>query len=336
MNSVEKKPILENLEKAGKLLQLVAGRGFQFFEYDAMRDSLLLYDHDLNPKKRVEGYMDLLKSSPRIHPEDRWKAIEFCRGKLRGAVTIRVIDKAGKIRRKVVESTLVYKNENETFLVGVFGDAISSSARQEYLEDQILRDVLTGLYNKRAAKEMVDEYICHRVSEESCGMLVVDIDNFKHVNDRYGHLFGDKAVVELGDLLRMTFDSRDIVARVGGDEFMVFVKGIERALLEEKSEELVRNIRRLHFPYPDYTMTCSVGVSFLPHGHYGFDYNQLFENSDRALYRAKKKGRDCYEFCEELVHVQVPELYEKPSLLLGGGVKTQNERKRSTEHPRDD
>ena len=134
----------------------------------------------------------------------------------------------------------------------------------------------------------------------SCGMMVVDIDYFKSVNDVFGHLFGDTVLQEIARLFTVIFDKKDILVRAGGDEFVIFLKDVSHPTLVKKTARLVEAVRELKFSKQKYSMSCSIGVCFLPENVSGYTYEQLFENADWALYRAKENGKNRYEFCDNL------------------------------------
>ena len=142
--------------------------------------------------------------------------------------------------------------------------------------------------------------------------MVIDIDYFKYANDTYGHLFGDQVLVALANLLKLLFDEKDVLMRAGGDEFVVFLKDIGHSTLVKKAMNLVKAVRELSFEGKDYSLTCSVGVCFLAANVSGYSYDQLFENADWALYRAKENGRNRYVFCDSLQRFELSENEQPP------------------------
>lgn len=150
------------------------------------------------------------------------------------------------------------------------------------------------------AKTLIDRYLGEKDPYASCGLLVIDVDFFKNVNDRYGHLFGDKVLQEFARLLDTLFKRGDVLARIGGDEFLVFMKDAGHSVVLKKARQLSEAVRKLVFEENDYCMTCSIGVCFLPENVSGYSYEQLFENADWALYQAKENGRNQYAFCDNL------------------------------------
>lgn len=179
-------------------------------------------------------------------------------------------------------------------------EKLTDREKLRVLEDQVKRDSMTGLYNHFYGKELMNEYLIHKTPYSSCGMLVVDIDYFKAVNDTYGHLFGDQVLITLARLFERLFRPDDIIMRAGGDEFVILLKDIRNAALVKRATELVETVRELKFGDSGYSMTCSVGVCFLPENQSGYTYDQLFENADWALYKAKEDGKNRCAFCDHL------------------------------------
>lgn len=156
------------------------------------------------------------------------------------------------------------------------------------------RDSLTGLYNRSAFEKTVSAYI-HGTEHEPCGMLMLlDIDNFKDINDQKGHLEGDKALQETARILGNTFRQEDVIGRWGGDEFLIFIKGhIRREILEQRLQRLLDALRSAD----SVPLASSIGVTFVQRD--GYDYNHSLKQADIALYRSKKNGKDRYCFFED-------------------------------------
>lgn len=307
-------PLLADTERLEKLIALLKGNGNSVFEYLTEEKKMILYDDHLEVVREIPDYLAYIRNNLHIHPEDQWKVVEFFSGTCRGTIEIRVTEETGRIARKVLDATLIPgKDGEQDVLMGVDRDVTEEKTRQRLLEDQAKRDSLTKLYNHYSGKKLIEEYLHSRTPYSSCGMMIVDIDYFKNVNDIYGHLFGDTVLVELAKLFKMLFDEKDVVMRAGGDEFVILLKDIEHARLVKKAMQLVEAMRNLKFSQNNYAMTCSVGVCFLPENVSGYTYNQLFANADWALYRAKENGRNCYEFCDDLKRYEVVKWRETDS-----------------------
>lgn len=271
------------------------------FSYLLEEGTLIVYNSAMEVLQKIPDYLSYLKEDTQIHPEDRWKAIEFYEGRMRGPIEVRTVEDDGRVARKILSASLWEDPAlGKTVLAGSTRDITAQKDRESALEVQAKRDSLTMLYNRLAGRELINEYLNHKNPYAACGMMVVDIDYFKSINDVYGHLFGDEVLKEMAKLLTMIFDRKDILVRAGGDEFVIFVKDISHAVLVNKAMQLVQGVRKLKFSESSYSMTCSAGVCFLPENVSGYTYEQLFENADWALYRAKENGRNRYEFCDDL------------------------------------
>jgi diguanylate cyclase (GGDEF)-like protein len=271
------------------------------FEFDQKAKKLTIYMENLETGKEIPDFPDCLSENPRIAPEDLWKTQSFFRGDLRGPIEFPYQEKSGQARRKILDIVpLPAGGEAEGILLGTIRDVTEEKNREELLREQARKDSLTGLYNHLFGKELISQYLERKNPYDSCGMMVMDIDYFKNVNDTYGHLFGDEVLAGLARFLVMFFDRKDIVLRMGGDEFVVFLKDISREVLTRKARQLVEGVRSLVFSEKEYSMTCSVGVCYLPENVSGYTYDQLFSNADWALYRAKENGRNRYAFCDTL------------------------------------
>jgi diguanylate cyclase (GGDEF)-like protein len=169
---------------------------------------------------------------------------------------------------------------------------------QMRLAESALRDPLTGLYNRRHFEERVGaELAAAQRHGRAVSLLVLDVDRFKSINDRYGHLAGDEALRMIASVLRETLRREDVVARYGGEEFVVIARetglGGGGALGERIRGAVER--ARLTWQGHDVGLTVSIGVTvsigiteYVP----GKTEKELFETADRALYLAKEGGRN--------------------------------------------
>lgn len=160
-------------------------------------------------------------------------------------------------------------------------------------------DYLTGLYNKETITQLINDILEKSEKSDEHALMVIDIDHFKNINDSFGHLFGDRVIAEIGGTILSVFDHNDIIGRMGGDEFCVFmIQPDDDNMVAKKAKELCDSIRR-EYKIGSVTsaISASVGVALFPEG--GTDFEQLFKNADRLLYLAKARGRDQYALAEE-------------------------------------
>ena len=159
----------------------------------------------------------------------------------------------------------------------------------EALKNGSFEDHLTGIFNRRYLQRVMNHYR----KDHKVACLIVDIDNFKTINDRFGHLFGDVVLREVVETMRNSLFLRDIFCRYGGDEFVVLVYEQDLTKVVELAEELRCNIEALDLRYEGQpiNVTLSIGVAD-NHKHKPKDAQDLLHLADLGLYRAKKNGRN--------------------------------------------
>ena len=171
--------------------------------------------------------------------------------------------------------------------------------RNQELLHSAQTDALTGLYNKKATEEFINEALKTDRGKLMQVFLILDMDRFKHINDTYGHAFGDVVIQQFGALLRKHFRGHDIVGRIGGDEFVVFMQDLESAdTVYTRVEHLIEKIHSLEFPDFKEELSASIGIAFAPKD--GDCYMDLYKCADTALYQTKQNGKDGYRVYEKV------------------------------------
>ncbi len=157
-------------------------------------------------------------------------------------------------------------------------------------------DSLTHIYNKGTTEYLIDKIITSsKVDVHQHTLIIIDLDNFKQLNDTFGHQFGDEVIKELATFLKNLFRSNDIVGRIGGDEFFVFMRDttIEKRL-EEKCNQILKQFHKFYEKNgKSVEISASIGVALYP--EHGTIYKELYHNADVALYSAKKHGKNNYQ-----------------------------------------
>lgn len=189
-------------------------------------------------------------------------------------------------------------------IVGIISDINEQKEEILRAKKDALLDPLTSLLNRRECIRRIEAYT--RTEEEMGALILIDIDNFKSINDTNGHLFGDKVLVDLAAALRLAFRRNDITARIGGDEFIAFMPHIHvRGDVVPKLETILYSLSRCAetdgkadaAPESDSAVTFSIGVSFYP--DHGRDFSSLYEKADAAMYHAKRRGKNQYYIYKE-------------------------------------
>ena len=179
--------------------------------------------------------------------------------------------------------------------------ALSSRAeRYRLLRSLIMRDGLTGLFNHSASKEKIISELSSAIRTKSImSVAVLDLDNFKHVNDTYGHPMGDQVLRTLSRLLQQRLRRTDIVGRYGGEEFVIILPNttaqVAAIVLNQVREAFSKIVH--HSDEDEFLVTFSVGVADINSAK---NAEELFSMADSALYRAKQNGRNCLELAMPL------------------------------------
>lgn len=181
-----------------------------------------------------------------------------------------------------------------------FGISNSVDKTFDVLNKKAQVDQLTGIFNKRSFEAKADALLKSAGEGMTFAMILFDVDDFKSVNDTYGHAFGDKVLTGVGDIMRHTFRSDDSLGRLGGDEFCVFMpikagmNDKERLdLINRKCMELCTAFALHNFGgRPDFRVSISAGVAIHPQN--GNSFNALYKTADSALYVSKRQGKNTF------------------------------------------
>ena len=150
-------------------------------------------------------------------------------------------------------------------------------------------DSLTLTYNREGLKEKLKTLYSSR-NETTHGLFMIDLDNFKMINDRKGHDFGDLVLQQFAHILRMNFRKDDIKCRLGGDEFMIFLPSLSQSLLQKRLRDFIELAQKEVFQeYSDLQVSMSIGISTSSRV-----YQELYIQADEALYKSKKFGKNRY------------------------------------------
>jgi len=176
---------------------------------------------------------------------------------------------------------------------------------QQHLEYQTQIDSLTGLFNRRAfEKKIGDEFERANRYRHSLSLLILDIDNFKNINDTFGHHGGDRALMKISETLRAKTRQSDFPSRYGGEEFVLILPETDQESALQVANKIQDEIRACTFGSNNkhFSLTVSIGISSTSNQDYS-DWNQMLQDADRALYVAKNNGKDRAEtYWSEKLH----------------------------------
>lgn len=273
------------------------------FDYDLLNREVYCspsFTRKLNFRVQGGEYRKQIRESDFVFEEDRPRAVqdaeEALRGKGKKHSEYRLKTTSGRYCWYRVRNSILFLPDGRPARVSLYFTDIDKQKKETMmLKERAERDLLTGLYNHVTTSILIDEAISQSRPGVTHALLLLDIDNFKNINDRLGHLVGDETVEELGVRLKEQFREKDIVGRTGGDEFVVFLQNISsEKILYQKARMLNELFRSARGDRKDSSIiTCSVGISIYPRD--GGDFHELFQKADLAMYTAKRNGKD--HFC---------------------------------------
>lgn len=279
--------------------------GEVMFEWDVLADSVQFsegWKYKFGYIPQTSRFTTAISANGHIHPEDIQNLLTQVATMRNGlpflTLEIRISSGKGSWIWCKIRACGIYDNSRRlTHIIGLIIDIDDEKRNQQELQDQATQDSLTKLLNAHTTRMLAEQYLHNHAEQVHCAMLILDVDNFKHINDKYGHLFGDEILICVADILKRSFRNDDIVGRIGGDEFFVLMKNIsDTQKIHERCAQLLDDIRNAPAACRC-SLTASIGVSIV--SGTPARYNDLFLQTDDALYQAKDAGRDCHILCQQ-------------------------------------
>lgn len=297
--------LIEEIEKKTKELEKAKRRYQSIFENAPI--AIFIVDpetkriREINPAGlKLTGYeSEELREAPfwKVFFGEKEEVVDILENvKEKGSLKIdkRVILTKDK-KSKFIEVIFSYHLYADRPLIQVIAQDITQRVlMEERLRELSLSDELTGLRNRRAFYFFIEQHIktisqIIRGGVEGVLLLYIDVDNFKWINDTLGHKEGDRALIDVANLLKSSFRESDVIARIGGDEFAVLVIGA----MEESKEVIIKRLKDKLREFNEkakrpYKLSLSIGaVYYDPYNPWSID--ELIKRADRAMYKEKKK-----------------------------------------------
>lgn len=302
----------ETQEKARKMLEryryVLKQTNSIIFEWNIGQDTLEFYDNQnnfINYPLSDQDISETILHSPNIYPRDIphfIDAMEKIRaGRLYSEMEFRLKNHQGKFVWHRIRATTQFNDYGDPIrVIGAVTNIESEKRQQQELLKQVQVDALTGLFNKHATQKKIEKYLAHSKSHPSLhALFMIDVDDFKAVNDRYGHICGDALLSDVAQKLNKIFRSTDVVGRIGGDEFMVFLADIpHRQIAIDKATLLIQALEGICINNDsENSISCSIGIAFSPQD--ATSYTELYHCADQALYRVKNSGKSNFSFYDK-------------------------------------
>ncbi|WP_052343699.1 sensor domain-containing diguanylate cyclase [Bacillus massiliigorillae] len=273
-----------------------------FFEWDIIEDNLKFspnFVEKFGYEPILEEISSSIPTSMHVHPEDVSIFVTLLKTIQNGAPYAQSEFRIKKYPDKYLwcKVKISSQSDKDGKVYKAFGTVSDINDQKQTLQKLLFkaqRDPLTGIYNKTTTQSFMEECLTGEECHKNHALFIIDIDDFKRVNDHLGHLFGDAVLKDTAINIQHQFRDYDIVGRIGGDEFAVLLKNIpSEKLVIKKSESLIDTFRRSFTGHDKkYKISGSIGVAIYPRD--GKTFNELFQNADNALYAAKKQGKDSY------------------------------------------
>ncbi|AKA69358.1 EAL domain-containing protein [Clostridium scatologenes] len=226
---------------------------------------------------------------------------------------VQIKDGFGNLKWVLIRGKGIFDSNNKIKLInGIVLDISSIKEQEEYIRHIAYHDSLTNLPNRRKLMAKLEEDI----SKNKYGaLMLLDLDNFKGINDTLGHLYGDKVLKIVSEKLESIKDEKIFVSRFGGDEFLILIEDEKNIDIIENYAKKIINVfkNKLIIEGQEIYLSCSMGISLYP-----FDSNkvsQLLMNADMAMYKVKNKGKDSYMFFNEEMTEKLQEKIKVESIL---------------------
>lgn len=270
------------------------------FEYNIDKDEMILTDKF----KEIFGLYPLIpdfhksKESRRlqIHPDDWGIYLEFSEelrlGKNIIEIEFRIKNHVGEYIWCQLMGKTIYDDDKKP--IRVIGKLVNIDAQKrelEALEYKATRDPLTGIYNKEVTIKKIDKFISGNANKIHMLMLI-DFDDFKNINDTYGHLQGDRVLIYVIGRIKEIFSEGEIVGRIGGDEFVVFIGNVIDISEATNKARLLKEALDTTYVCGDESIPISGSIGIAVYPEAGLHYEQLMESADQALYQVKEQGKN--------------------------------------------
>lgn len=266
------------------------------FEYNVLSDTLILSENGVQffgYPREIKNFSAQLRTRAEQGEKELNDLLDYITGcsKESEEFLIRLADHKKQWIR-IISKTVKDAAGKNIYLIGKTIDIQKEKEEQEIWRSKAQKDSLTNLYNIASAKQIIIGKLETKTENSKSVLIIMDIDRFKDVNDKYGHYTGDQVLIETAGILKSVFREEDIIGRLGGDEFLVFMEEVKNInFIEERCHNLLERIGEIELLGEKHKITFSIGAVWTQEKR---EYDELYKKADEALYTVKKRGRNGY------------------------------------------
>lgn len=285
------------------------------FDWSIKLDSITFSDmwiSDFGTRLSYNDFSSQISSSHELNEDDKSVVSIFLKQFKNGhteasKIKLRITNKEGRSVWCEVTGKLIRDDYGSpSRVIGLIHDIDREKRERDKLKFKAQRDSLTKLYNNDMTQSLIKSVIETSTAQSRHIMFIIDIDDFKLINDSCGHLFGDETLREISRRIRSIFRSSDIIGRTGGDEFVVFLQDLDDEYSVRQKAAQLKSI----FSAPvikdntQYKVTGSIGIALYPQD--ATEYYELFKKADEALYVCKRSGKADAVFYNSEINPDLP------------------------------
>ena len=251
------------------------------------------FQNSEKPDWTVRGKSDL---DARNNRENALRAVQSDQSILESGKSDRYIIKEMRDGREeyleLIKAPTVDEHNNISGIIGLVSDVTERYLLRQELERRSRTDALTELLNKKTSEDLIRLVLKESLEAHTCcALLMIDVDNFKRINDSFGHAAGDRVLAAIGRVLRDSSRATDVAGRAGGDEFVMLLRDIPSPNIARRTAERIgEKVARIFAddPIAEY-VSLSIGIAMFP--EHGTDFDTLYRTADSALYHVKVNGK---------------------------------------------
>lgn len=267
------------------------------FEYNVVNDILALSENGVQffgYPKEIRGFAAKVRKQIEQGDKELQYLLDYITGcsKESEELLVKLADNSKRWIR-IISKTVKDAAGRNVYLIGKTIDIQKEKEEKEIWRSKAQKDSLTNIYNIASAKQIIVGKLETKRENSKSVLIIMDIDRFKDVNDKYGHYSGDQVLIETAGLLKSVFREEDIIGRLGGDEFIVFMEEVKSIdFIEERCRSLLEKMKGIVLGGEKNKITLSIGAVWTQEKK---EYNELYKKADAALYIVKKRGRNGFE-----------------------------------------